>query len=426
MKLPFNKIKGTKDKYGNEADFFLKLYDLIFKFSVNHGFKYVETPLLENEKVFTTSLGQTSDVVEKEMFYLKGSEKKEKIVLRPENTASLIRLYFEEGLHAEPQPLLFFYLGKMYRKENPQRGRLREFTQWGVEIINTENSFADFYAIYVGHKFLKELLNFTNVKVKINSLGCDKCRPKYRKKLISYYSRYKNKVCYDCQRRLKTNPLRLLDCKNAICQPYKKNAPFILDSLCKFCNLHFQETLSYLENMNVFYELDKNLVRGFDYYEKTVFEYYLEDDNLALGGGGRYDLGKAWGQNPLPSVGFALGLERLKIILEEKGINLFYSEKPEIFVAYVGEELKMKAFEILENLRKEGFNVSFNFFKQALSQQLEYANKIGVKYVIIVGFEEISKNAVILKDFEEGTQENIFLSKLSDELKKRLNKIKNV
>lgn len=423
MKLPFSKAKGMKDNFGKDADFLLKLYHLLYDFSIRQGFQYIETPLVENEKVFTTSLGQTSDIVEKEMFYLKTDEKKEKYVLRPENTAPIMRVYFEEGLSSEPQPLLFFYLGKMYRKENPQRGRLREFTQWGIEIVGSENPFADFYTIFSGYKFLREVLNFTEIKVKLNSLGCEKCRPKYKKKLISYYRRYKNKLCYDCQRRFKVNPLRLLDCKNMICQPYKKNAPNILDGLCKSCSLHFQELISYLDKSEVFYELDKTLVRGFDYYEKTVFEYYLPEDNLALGGGGRYDLGKVWVNLPVPAVGLALGLERLKIVLEEKGIQLLYTPKPDVFVAYVGEELKMKAFEIIENLKNEGFKVSFNFFKQALSQQLEYANKIGVKYVIIVAFEEISKNSVILKDFETGIQEIVSLSKLANEIKNRLKQI---
>ncbi|GBD34833.1 Histidine--tRNA ligase [bacterium HR35] len=420
MKLPFTKPKGMKDNFGNDAEFYLKLYDLLYDFSVKYGFKYIETPLVENEKVFTTSLGQTSDVVEKEMFYLKTDEKKEKYVLRPENTAPIMRVYLEEGLYSEPQPLLFFYIGKMYRKENPQRGRLREFTQWGLEIVGSENSFADFYIIFTGYKFLKEILNFSEIKVKLNSLGCEKCRPKYKKKLTSYYRRYKNKICHDCQRRLKENPLRLLDCKNAICQPYKKNAPNILDSLCKFCSLHFQEIISYLDKSEINYELDYTLVRGFDYYERTVFEYFLQEDNLALGGGGRYDLGKIWVNTPTPAVGLALGLERLKLILEEKGIELKYSPKPDVFVAYVGEELKIRAFQIIENLRNEGLNVSFNFFKQSLSQQLEYANKIGVKYVVIVAFEELSKNSVILKDFESGAQETISISKLVNEIKNRL------
>ena len=420
MKLGFTKFKGMRDWYGDEANFLLKLYDKVFKFSVNYGFNYIETPLVENEKVFVTSLGQTTDVVEKEMFYLKSIGREEKFVLRPEGTAGALRLYIENGLYSLPQPIMVFYLGKMYRKENPQKGRLREFTHWGLEIINTENPFSDFYIIYTNYQFFKNELGLQNIIIKINSLGCEKCRPKYKNKLISYYRKYKNKVCYDCQRRLKTNPLRLLDCKNMICQPYKKNAPNILDSLCKACSLHFQSLLSYLDNTEINYELDKTLVRGFDYYYRTVWEYFLEGENIALGGGGRYDLGKIWLDNSIPSVGSALGLERIKLVLEERGINLFYKEKPKVFVAYVGEEIKMKAFSIYESLIKENIPVAFNFFKNIFSQQLEYANKIGVKYVIIVALDELSKDSVILKDFEQGTQEIISLKKLSDEIKKRL------
>lgn len=420
MKLGFTKFKGMRDWYGDEANFLLKLYDKVFKFSVNYGFNYIETPLVENEKVFVTSLGQTTDVVEKEMFYLKSIGREEKFVLRPEGTAGALRLYIENGLYSLPQPIMVFYLGKMYRKENPQKGRLREFTHWGLEIINTENPFSDFYIIYTNYQFFKNELGLQNIIIKINSLGCEKCRPKYKNKLISYYRKYKNKVCYDCQRRLKTNPLRLLDCKNMICQPYKKNAPNILDSLCKACSLHFQSLLSYLDNTEINYELDKTLVRGFDYYYRTVWEYFLEGENIALGGGGRYDLGKIWLDNSIPSVGSALGLERIKLVLEERGINLFYKEKPKVFVAYVGEEIKIKAFSIYESLIKENIPVAFNFFKNIFSQQLEYANKIGVKYVIIVALDELSKDSVILKDFEQGTQEIISLKKLLDEIKKRL------
>ncbi|MER3581555.1 MAG: histidine--tRNA ligase [Patescibacteria group bacterium] len=420
MKLGFTKFKGMRDWYGDEANFLLKLYDKVFKFSVNYGFNYIETPLVENEKVFVTSLGQTTDVVEKEMFYLKSIGREEKFVLRPEGTAGALRLYIENGLYSLPQPIMVFYLGKMYRKENPQKGRLREFTHWGLEIINTENPFSDFYIIYTNYQFFKNELGLQNIIIKINSLGCEKCRPKYKNKLISYYRKYKNKVCYDCQRRLKTNPLRLLDCKNMICQPYKKNAPNILDSLCKACSLHFQSLLSYLDNTEINYELDKTLVRGFDYYYRTVWEYFLEGENIALGGGGRYDLGKIWLDNSIPSVGSALGLERIKLVLEERGINLFYKEKPKVFVAYVGEEIKIRAFSIYESLIKENIPVAFNFFKNIFSQQLEYANKIGVKYVIIVALDELSKDSVILKDFEQGTQEIISLKKLSDEIKKRL------
>lgn len=420
MKLEFKKPKGMHDYYGETANFLLALKDLLYRFSTKHNFQFIETPIVEDERVFTKSLGQTSDVVEKEMFYLKNGSREEKYVLRPENTASVIRAYFENGLSSEPQPLLVFYLGKMFRKENPQRGRLREFTQWGLEIINSENPFADFYIIYLNYKLLVKELELKNVKVLVNSLGCDKCRPKYKKKLTAYYRRYRNKLCYDCQRRLKENPLRLLDCKNAICQPYKKSAPPLIDYLCKNCSQHFQNLLSLLDKSEVVYELDKTLVRGFDYYERTVFEIVVEGENLSLLGGGRYDLGKIWLNQNLPSVGSALGLERLKIYLEEKGRKLKYTLPPEILVAYVGEELKYKAFEVLEDLREFGFRVSFNFFKQQLTAQLEYANKIGVKYVVIVAFEELSKNSVILKDMINGTQEIISLGRLKEELKKRL------
>ncbi|MCS7200631.1 MAG: histidine--tRNA ligase [Patescibacteria group bacterium] len=416
MKIKTQRPRGMRDVFGDESDFYLKIRDLITNFSVLNGFRYVETPLVENIKTFTSSLGESSDVVSKEMFVIKGKEKGDVLVLRPEGTAGVIRAYFENGWQNFTQPVSVFYLGKMFRRERPQYGRLREHTQWGIEIINSEDPFADFFTIFVFFRFLNQI-KIRNFKVKINSLGCQRCRRKYRTQLINFYKKYKNKICVDCQRRLTLNPLRLLDCKNPQDQEYKKKAPNILNYLCKFCELHFQKVIEFLDYFKIPYELDSTLVRGFDYYSRTVFEIFVENEEIALGGGGRYDLGEIMSNIPLPSCGGAMGIERLKIILDKIDFKIKKSSS-KIFVAFAGEETKAKAFEIFLDLQGNNFFPVANFFKSSLSGQLDYANKLGIKHALILGFHELGQGTIILKDMEYGSQEILKLSNLTKELKK--------
>mgnify|MGYP001046552310 FL=1 len=420
MKLKVQRPRGMKDIVGEEAEFYLKIRELITDFALLNGFKYIETPAVEDIKTFTLSLGETSDVVSKEMFIIKGKEKGSVYVLRPEGTAGIIRAYFENGMTSLPQPVSLFYLAKMYRRERPQYGRLREHTQWGLEILNTEDAFADFYIIFSFYKFLQKL-KIENLIVKLNSLGCERCRQRYKKKLVEYYKKFKNKVCTDCQRRLKLNPLRVLDCKALQDQEYKNNAPNILDYLCRFCENHFQKVIEFLDEVKISYEFDKTLVRGFDYYERTVFEIFIGEKNVALAGGGRYDLGEILSNQNLPSVGGGLGIERLKIFLDEINFS-FKKEKPKIFIAFAGEEAKVKAFHIFLQLQEAGFFPLANFFKPSLSSQLEYANKYNVKYSLILGFQELGRGEIILKDMEYGSQEILKIKNLVQELKKIIKK----
>jgi len=416
MKLKVQRPRGMKDIVDFESDFYLKIKELITDFSLFNGFKYIETPIVEDIKTFTLSLGETSDAVSKEMFVIKGKEKGTVYVLRPEGTAGVSRAYFENGLSSLPQPVSLFYLGKMYRRERPQHGRLREHTQWGLEILNTEDAFADFFIIFSFVKFLSKF-KIGNLTVKLNSIGCRRCRERYRKYLSRYYKKYKNKICVDCQRRLKLNPLRILDCKNSADQEYKKNAPNILDHLCRSCENHFQKVIELLDHAKISYELDKTLVRGFDYYQRTVFEIFANDQNISLAGGGRYDLGEILANQSLPSVGGSLGLERLKLVLDEINFS-FKASRPKIFIAFSSEEMKTKAFDIFLELQNAGFSPLANFFKLSLSSQLEYANKYGVKYSLILGFQELGKEEIILKDMEYGNQEILKVKDLVKELKK--------
>lgn len=416
MKIKIQKPRGMKDILGEDADFYLKIRDLAHNFAILNGFRYIETPLIENVKTFTLSLGESSDVVSKEMFVIKGKEKGDVFVLRPEGTASAVRAYFENGMQSFPQPVSLFYFGKMFRRERPQYGRLREHTQWGLEILNTEDPFADFFVIFTFYNFLKNL-KIKDIKIKLNSLGCSRCRQKYKLQLVKFYKRYRHKICVDCQRRLKLNPLRLLDCKNPKDQEYKKMAPNILNYLCKFCEAHFQKIIEFMDYFKIPYDLESTLVRGFDYYSRTVFEIFVGEEEVALGGGGRYDLGEIIGNIPLPAVGGAIGIDRLKLILEKTG---FKTKKitPKVFVAFVGEETRAKAFEVFLNLQAANFLPVSNFFKTSLSQQLDYANKLGIKYSLILGFHELSQGTIILKDMEYGSQEILKLVNLVKDIKK--------
>lgn len=416
MKIKIQKPRGMKDILGEDADFYLKLRELTTNFSILNGFKYIETPIIENAKTFTLSLGESSDVISKEMFVIKGKEKGDLFVLRPEGTAAVVRAYFENGMQNLPQPVSLFYFGKMFRRERPQHGRLREHTQWGLEILNTEDPFADFFIIFAFLKFLNDL-KIKDLKIKLNSIGCQRCRQRYRVQLTKFYKKYQRKICSDCQRRLKLNPLRLLDCKNPKDQEYKKIAPNILNYLCKFCEIHFQKIIEFMDYFKIPYELDNTLVRGFDYYLRTVFEIFGGEENIAVGGGGRYDSGSIIGNVSLPAVGGAIGIERLKLILEKSNFKI-KKYSPKIFIAFVGEETRAKAFEIFLELQKTNVLISSNFFKVSLSQQLDYANKIGVKYSLILGFHELSQGTIILKDMEYGSQEILKLSNLVKEVKK--------
>lgn len=420
MKLKVQRVKGMKDIVFPESDLYLNLKRNMIDFSLVNNFKYIETPVVEDIKTFTLSLGQVSDVIEKEMYYLKGKSEGSKYVLRPEGTASVVRAYFENGLNNLPQPVMLFYIEKMYRKEKPQHGRLREHTQWGLEILNSEDYFADFLVIFLFYTFLTNL-GIKEISVKINCLGCHKCQKKYRMALLNYYKGRKiiKYLCSDCQRRIKLNPLRLLDCKVERDIEFKENAPNILNYLCKACENHFQKVIELLDNSKIIYELDKTLVRGFDYYKRTIFEIFKNNENLALGGGGRYDLGEIISNIPLPSFGGGLGLERLKIIIDKLNLGLGLDlNRPKVFIAFTGEEIRTKAFELYLNLQKNKFNPVINFFKLSLSSQLDFCNKIGVKYALILGFQELSRGEIIFKDMEYGNQELIKIKDLVMSLKK--------
>lgn len=416
MKLKVQRVRGMKDYYGETAWKINLLRSLLLDFGQRFDFSYVELPVVEQELVFTASLGASTDVIEKEMYYLTKKEGGQKLVLRPEGTASVLRLYLENGFLSQPQPVRLMYFDRMYRKERPQAGRYREHRQFGLEIIGSKDPFCDFEIIYYFSEILK-LLKINDFILKLNSIGCFDCREKFKKYLKKYYQKVKKKLCKDCNRRLKENPLRLLDCKNETCISLKETAPNILNYICKECQEHFQKLIEYLDHFKLPFQMDHTLVRGFDYYNRTVFEFFVSEKNIALIGGGRYDpLSKFLSNQNVPAVGGALGIERILDLIETKQIQKRTKLLP-VFIAYAGEEARKKAFEIFSYLANNNFTVKHAFAKTSLSQQLMQANKFGIKYTLILGMLEISQNTVILRDMETGNQEILPQSKLVDELK---------
>ena len=420
MKSVIQTPRGMVDLLPESADYFLALQDAILKLANSYNFQYIRTPVIENEKVFTSSLGESTDVVEKEMYYLKGSDKSDKLVLRPEGTAGVMRAYLQNGMHSWSQPVKLFYIGSMYRRERPQALRLREHFQWGAEILGSKEPICDAQVMQLIDGLFKKF-KLKDYIFKLNSIGSLEDRKKYKKTLLRYYKSYIRKVCEDCKRRYKTNPLRLLDCKNEVCVEIKQKAPTLLNHLCKECESHFGKVLEYLDDMGITYELDGTLVRGFDYYSRTVFEVFFTERATAVGGGGRYDyLSKMLGGQDVPAVGVAIGIERLIEVVKMHQVKLSYFKKPQIFLAQVSEEAKKEALKLFEMLIKNNLPVSEAFAKSSLSSQLDLADKMGVKFTLIMGHKEVGQKNVIVKHMLTGDQETIPTDQLVEELKRRL------
>lgn len=399
-------------------------YDLVLKTAQNvlnyYGYQKIETPVLEKAELFIRSVGKESDIAHKEMYFVKNSE--EQLVLRPEGTAPVARLYIENALFNLSQPVKLYYFLPFFRHEKPQAGRYRQFYQLGAEALGSDSPALDAQIILITSEILIELGLGKDIVFKLNSIGCQKCRHNYIKHLTKYYKQYSNKLCNDCRRRLKLNPLRLLDCKDEHCVVFKEGAPNFLDYLCDDCRAHFKKLLEILDGLNISYNLDKTLVRGFDYYTKTVFEIMLGSDqtDLAVGGGGRYDgLIETIGRLSRPGVGMALGVERLIEQIKNKKRLTF--PKSDIFLIQLGDQARLAAFKLLEECRKNKILVRESLGQESLKNQLRIANNYGVNYTIIIGQEEVINDVVILKDMNSGLQE-IVPSKKIIEVLRGLNK----
>lgn len=384
-----------------------------------YGFGEIKTPILEKIDLFTKSIGEKTDIVEKEMYTLR-TKGGDYLVLRPEGTAPVVRAYLQHGMHKLPQPQKFFYIGPFFRHERPQAGRYRQFHQVGFEIVGGDSDpIYDAEIILMFYRVLEEL-NIEGLMVHINSIGCRICRPGYRTKLTNYYKN--REVCKDCKKRIKDNPLRLLDCKKDSCQPAKAEVPSIFDSLCSLCRDHLKQVLEHIEDLELPYMLNPLLVRGLDYYNRTVFEIFAEENNLALASGGRYDyLAEMIGGRSTSAGGAAMGIERVLDIMRDSNPKAFEDKrKCKVHLVHIGELARNKSLATIDELRKNNIPVVSTFSKQSLSRQLEFANKGGAQIALILGQKEVYEESIIIRNMETGVQEAVPIGKLVEEVKKKL------
>lgn len=417
-------LKGMYDIFDEQYYAYQGLFEKAQEVAVYYGFKPIETPVLEREEVFTSALGEETDVVEKEMYTFR-SKGGDRLAVRPEYTASVMRAYHEQGMQNLPQPVLLYSYGPVYRHENPQKGRLRQFRQFNLEILGTTKSIADALIIRTLMTILEEY-GFKDLIIDINSMGDKETRPAFIKELTNYYKKHLGTLCKDCHERIKTNPLRLLDCKQPECQPMKENAPSSLSFLSNDARHHFKEVLQYLEEMGIAYRVNNSLVRGLDYYSRTVFEVIKVDVDeagkereITITGGGRYDyLAKMMGgKKDVPSVGTALGMERIMMFPECKKIPPRIMKPPKVYFIQLGFEAKLKSLCIMEILRKSRIPVHQSISKDSLGAQLSMAEKMEIPYCIIFGQKEAMDNTVIVRNMSTHSQDTVKIDALSDYIK---------
>ena len=404
--------RGTQDVSPYESYKWLLLENKLREVVDQYGFKEIRTPTFEHTELFLRGIGDTTDVVNKEMYTFEDKGKRS-ITLRPEGTASTVRSVLEKGILNEGLPLKAYYILSCFRYEKPQAGRLREFHQLGIELFGAQDYTADAEVIATGARILKEL-GLTAVKLNINSIGCPNCRPKYHEKLKEYFAQHIDGMCEDCKARFEKNPLRLLDCKEEKCSAIAKNAPVVIEHLCDECHDHFEGLKKTLDAMGVDYQINTKIVRGLDYYTKTVFEFVYDGigSQGTVCGGGRYDgLFEELGGNHVPAVGFGMGLERLLLTLEAEGISLGEDSVPEIFFANIGEAAKVYAFTLAEKARAEGMRAQSDLMGRSLKAQMKYADKIKAIYTVVLGDDEVANQTAVAKNMLTKEQITLDLAK---------------
>ncbi len=410
MALITKKIKGTEDVLPKQSYRWQFVENIMREEARSYGFKEIRTPVFEHTELFARGVGQTTDVVQKEMytFDTKGGES---VTLRPEGTAGAARAVLEHALENEGLPIKASYFVSCYRYEKPQAGRLREFHQFGIEEYGTQSPAADAEIICLAQSVL-DRLGLSQVHLEINSIGCPACRAKYNQALREYFGQYRDKLCNTCQTRLEKNPMRLLDCKSPEDHKLAEGAPKITDYLCEECENHFAEVRKYLDAAGVEYIVNPSIVRGLDYYTKTVFEF-ITDSIGAQGtvcGGGRYDgLIEELGGKHMPSLGFAMGLERVLMVMDAQGIEIPDTDKTALYIATMGDAAKVKAFTLLRNVRQCGLIAETDVVGRGLRAQMKYADKIGAQYSMVLGDNEIETNTAKVKNMETGAQTELAL-----------------
>ncbi len=424
-KVAYQTPRGTKDILPAEQDYWQYVFDIAGRTLEGVGYEKIDTPHFENAEIYSRGIGQETDIVQKEMFLLQARGEDEQITfaLRPEGTAGVTRSYIQNGMSSWSQPIRLYYIGAMFRRERPQKGRYREFYQIGTEIFGDPSAKADYLTIMSAWEILIRL-GLDNLVVYTNSIGCPKCRPKYLVKLKKYYKDKLRELCQDCQNRYEKNPLRLLDCKTEKCRQVSAAAPVILDALCAECKQHFQDTLEYLDYFDIRYDLDPKLVRGLDYYTNTVFEIAQTQDSgrqLVLAGGGRYNgLVELLGGPATPGVGYSIGVERVIATMKEQKISPKRRRGVEVSILQLGDKAKTVSKKLYDGLTKEDINVYFVPSNDGLRQQLQQAAKLGARFAVMIGQREAIKDEIILRDLGSSSQEVLPAKFAVEEVKKRL------
>ena len=407
--MAINAPRGTQDVLPADSYKWKFLENLLLETAALYGFSEIRTPAFEQMDLFQRGVGDTTDVVQKEMFEVTGQKGTDVFALKPEGTAGVVRAALQGGLLNDSLPLKACYVTPCFRHERPQAGRLREFHQFGCEVLGPQAPAADAELIAMMSHMLK-LLEVKGVELNINSIGCKACRGEYHKALREYFGGHKDQLCPTCLERLDKNPMRLLDCKNPECAEIGKSAPVVLDYLCDECKEHFEEVKSRLTAMGIPFRVNPKIVRGLDYYTKTVFEFITTQIGAqgTICGGGRYDgLVEELGGKPTPALGFAMGLERMLMVLEAQNTQLPKPRQCDLYIGSMGKEANRKAGEITDRLRAEGFYVEYDLMDRSVKAQMKYANKLGARMSMILGDNELSTGKAALKDMATGEQKEI-------------------
>lgn len=412
--------KGTDDIYGQDVYRWQQLERIILDTCTLFNIEEIRTPMFEHTELFLRGIGETSDIVSKEMYTFKDKANRS-LTLKPEGTASVVRSYLQNKIFANPQPTKYFYVTPVFRYEQPQAGRRRQFHQFGVEVLGSYTAATDAEVISVAHTLFKKL-GLDNVTLYINSLGGPACRAKYNAVLKEYLQKNLTELCPTCQDRFETNPLRILDCKSSICKEIVENAPVVLDILDTECREHFETVKRILTDMGIPFEVNPKIVRGLDYYTRTVFEFVCNDIGAqgTVCGGGRYDkLISEFGGAETGAVGFGLGMERILLTLDSLNKKSFEKPNPQIFIGSIGDDGFYKAQAMVYELRTKGLIVEGDALKRSVKNQMKYANKINAEYVVILGDSEIANNSVKIKNMITGEQVEIALDNIYDFISKK-------
>lgn len=411
--------KGTKDVLPKDSYKWQYIEKKWKSICSEYGFKEMRTPTFEATELFNRGVGDTTDIVQKEMYTFEDMGHRS-ITLKPEGTSPSARAFIESNQYAEVQPTKYFYDIPCFRYEKPQAGRLREFHQFGVENFGSNSMLADAEVIALADDFLRRM-NVPDVELHISSVGCRCCRPVYREKLQDFLRPRYDELCDTCKTRFEKNPMRILDCKSEICWDIAKGAPMMLDYLCDDCKAAFEELKSYLDAMDIKYKVDPTIVRGLDYYTKTAFEFITNKIGAqgTVCGGGRYDhLIEEVGGPDMPGVGFGLGKERLLMLMESVDHDFGGDELPEIFIAWIGDESLKYALSLLNDLRKQGVRAVIDTRARNLKGQMKYSNKLGAAYSVVIGEDEVKSNVLTLKNMEDGAQTKVNREDLVKEIRK--------